>query len=88
MRIFVFTVIVVLVAGLGLGYVRLTQASETEPQKMYVVEAGDTLWDIALRHAPVSMDIRDYVFRLRRVNGLEQSAMIHPGQELRLPITR
>ncbi len=88
MRVFVLIVLAALVVAVGFGYVRLTQASAIESHKVYVVMAGDTLWDIALRHAPVSVDIRDYVFRLRRVNGMAQSAMIHPGQQLRLPMVR
>ncbi len=88
MRIFAFILIAAVVVGFSLGYVRLSQASSEDTHAVYVVKAGDTLWDIALRHAPLAMDIRDYVYRLRQVNGLKQSATIHPGQELKLPATR
>ena len=86
MRIFAFLVVVLLlVFGLTFGYLRITQASSATETVTYVVEKGDTLWDIALKFAPVSMDIRDYVYRLRQTNGLRSSATIYPGQELKLP---
>jgi len=51
---------------------------------LYFVERGDTLWGIAERFAPPNMDLREYVFRLRRLNGLEHTAIITPGQRIKL----
>jgi len=49
-----------------------------------VVQAGDTLWDLAKAHGPAGVDPRRTVDRIRRVNGLT-TARIHPGQELLIP---
>jgi LysM repeat protein len=51
----------------------------------HTVQVGDTLWDIAMVHAPQSSDVRDFVFDLKAVNGLETS-IIQPGQVLRIPV--
>jgi nucleoid-associated protein YgaU len=48
----------------------------------YRVEAGDTLWSIAVRH--YGGDPRRGVWRLERENGLSGEPLV-PGQVLRLP---
>ncbi|KAB2346387.1 LysM peptidoglycan-binding domain-containing protein [Actinomadura rudentiformis] len=48
-----------------------------------VVEPGETLWDIAARHAPDS-DPRRTVDRIIDLNSLS-SPVVQPGQQLRLP---
>jgi len=46
---------------------------------------GDTLWNIAKENISEKEDIRDYIYMIRKVNNLE-SANIHPGDKLLLPI--
>jgi len=77
---------VVLVLSIIAVYVKHTLASTTDMRQTYIVEKGDTLWSIATRLAPRSMDVRDFIYRVRQLNGLQASATIHPGQELVLPI--
>jgi LysM repeat protein len=48
----------------------------------YRVEAGDTLWSIAVRH--YHGDPREGVWRLQRENGL-RGGMLVPGQVVRVP---
>ena len=45
---------------------------------------GDTLWGIAQRHAPPSVDMRQAVAEVATLNGLS-GATIRPGQPLLLP---
>ncbi|MGI6357214.1 MAG: LysM peptidoglycan-binding domain-containing protein [Bacillota bacterium] len=59
-------------------------AADASQATVYVVQAGDSLWRIAQRHAPERMDIRAYIGQLRHLNQLEQS-VIHVGQTLILP---
>jgi len=49
-----------------------------------VVLPGDTLWNIAEEHAPRGSNIRQYIQKLKRVNGLDGSS-IQAGQILILP---
>jgi nucleoid-associated protein YgaU len=49
----------------------------------YVVQSGDTLWDIAASHSDPGEDIRRVVRDIRKLS--ETSATIHPGQVLFIP---
>lgn len=63
-------------------------AVASPPDVAYVthtVRVGDTLWDIAMDHSPDGSDVRDFVFDLKAVNGLE-SSNIQPGQVLLIPV--
>ena len=50
---------------------------------MAIVQPGETLWDIAERHAPEGMDPRVYVEALTEVNELD--SVLQAGTRLRLP---
>lgn len=80
MVISVFLVMVLIMQVVG-----PSRAAIVVPTESYIVERGDTLWGLAERFAPNSMDLREYVFRLRRLNDLQHSATIQPGQRLYLP---
>lgn len=45
---------------------------------------GDTLWSIASKHADKGQDVREYIYNLKKVNGLK-SSILQEGQTLRLP---
>jgi nucleoid-associated protein YgaU len=49
----------------------------------YVVRAGDTLWSVAVRHAP-GKDPRFVVDAIVRANGIDAAHLV-PGQVLQLP---
>ncbi|OUM98083.1 MAG: hypothetical protein BAA04_07555 [Firmicutes bacterium ZCTH02-B6] len=50
-----------------------------------VVRQGETLWQIAKRHAEPGADPRQLVEQIRVANGLE-SAVVRPGQVLKVPV--
>ena len=50
----------------------------------YVVTAGDSLWDIATRHAGPEIDVRNLISDIKDLSGLKTST-IYPGQILRIP---
>ncbi|MBO2531563.1 LysM domain-containing protein [Planifilum fulgidum] len=58
-----------------------------EPTVDVRVEPGDTLWSLARRHADDSVDIRELISDIRRINQLED-AVIHPGQTLKIPVRK
>jgi len=63
-----------------------TAADEYEiPQaRLITVMPGDTLWELASRHAPEGTHLQKYVYELKQLNHLKSST-IHIGQILQLP---
>lgn len=59
-------------------------SADYSQQQAYIVQPGDTLWQIARAYAPEHMDIRNFIYRLERINGLK-GGIIHPGQQLVIP---
>jgi len=57
---------------------------QADPDLTVVVYSGDTLWSIAKQYAPKGTDVRNYIQKLTKVNGLKSSS-IFEGQVLRLP---
>lgn len=53
--------------------------------KAVTVKPGDTLWAIAAQHGDPRDDIRKVIFEIKRLNGLDSSA-VSPGQVLRVPV--
>jgi nucleoid-associated protein YgaU len=79
---FARTLIVVFLVTL-LAWSVLTHGSEGAGSgRSYRVEAGDTLWSIAVRH--YGGDPREGVWRLQRENRLSGGALV-PGQVVRVP---
>ena len=66
------------------GLARGADAPPRHGKRAVVIEAGDTLWDVASRHAPEGTDLRSYVDALAAANGLS-GAGIQAGVRLRLP---
>jgi LysM repeat protein len=49
-----------------------------------VVQAGDTLWNLAAREYGARANLRQAVWQIERANGL-QSGAVQPGQRVTLP---
>lgn len=49
-----------------------------------VVRPGQTLWGLAVTHAPAGDDPRPWIFATERLNGLAGAGLV-PGQVLHLP---
>ena len=47
------------------------------------VKEGDTLWTISKNFIDQSVDIRDYIYFIRKANKLEKSSLVYPGQVLK-----
>ena len=50
----------------------------------YLVQPGDTLWEIAQEQRPAFVGIRNYVNLMKRVNGMDSD--IQPGQIILIPV--
>lgn len=42
-------------------------------QEEYVVQKGDTLWNIASEYASEHQDLREYIYQLKQVNNIDSS---------------
>lgn len=51
----------------------------------YVVEAGDTLWQIAADHVPADADVRPLIVEIKERSGIVSSTL-QPGQILKIPL--
>lgn len=49
----------------------------------YTVQRGDTLWGIASKAVSDDMDIREYIHKLKEINGINNES-IRPGQIITL----
>lgn len=83
------TVLVTFALVLGLlgplaAYVAASSGVQPEPLRV-TVRLGDTLWDLAERHAAPGTDLREAVFAIKRANGLRTS-ILQPGQVLVIPV--
>ncbi len=59
-------------------------AANTETFETITVQTGDTLWGIAKNHLPPRMDIREYIYEIKKANNITGS-IIYPGEEIKLP---
>lgn len=59
-------------------------SSQVQVHAYVEVQSGDTLWGIASQHANDGQDLREYVHRLKAMNGLTNSNL-QLGQKLLLP---
>ena len=80
--VLVAAVVIGLLAG-SAGGGGVSHADRAGP-KAVRVHPGQTLWDVASRHAPEGSDPRAYVDALIELNGLD-GGVILPGTRLRLP---
>lgn len=80
--------LLVLFVALGAVFLLLTLVGAADglptPSRAYIVESGDTLWEIAADVTPRGGDVRDAVAVIAVVNGLAD-ATIQPGQALLIP---
>lgn len=49
------------------------------------VSSGDTLWELCEPYTPEGMDLRDFIARVKYVNGLKSSEL-QIGQEFVIPL--
>ena len=74
------------IAAVVVGVTARAGAGAQRPvaSRVYIVQAGDTVWGIAQREAGKLADPRPVVDRLIQVNDL-RNAIVVPGQRLILP---
>lgn len=51
----------------------------------YTYDTGDTIWEMAERHCPNDMDIRDFISEIRKANGIEDS-IVYKDCSYKIPV--
>ena len=82
----VIALVVFVAVAAGVPQVYQAVASDGSESRIttVTVERGDTVWDIAGRYAGPGLDIREMVFKIQELNGLD-GKYIQPGQTLKIP---
>lgn len=73
----------VLLCGWG---VNASVLSDNYVYKEIIIKENDTLWDIAVKETNNRMDIREYIYTVKRLNAIKNSGNLVPGQTIRLPM--
>ncbi|MFN0223195.1 LysM peptidoglycan-binding domain-containing protein [Paenibacillus sp. KR2-11] len=55
-----------------------------EKHDFIYIHPGDTLWAVASEYGPADEDVRDYIVRLKKLNGIKGNGL-QAGQKLLLP---
>lgn len=79
--------LLVLLLGLFLVFLLIGRPAEAESplnSTEYVVDVGDTLWEIARTNMSPTADVRSVVIDIQDLNGIEGGA-IYPGQVILVP---
>lgn len=76
-------IIILLCLALIIGIAISCRADVQTERFEYIVKSGDTLWDIATEYAPKGTDKREYIFNIKKDNGLKRSE-IYPGMVLEI----
>lgn len=84
-RILIATLLLVLVFGL-IAIIFINNAISARDPDVYVVQKGDTLWIICRKIYGNSEDIREMIWRMRELNGIENPGELQPGMKLYLPV--
>lgn len=87
-RFITFLVLLILVLGIGFGRITGIGVANgvNEPEYATVeVNTGDTLWNIAERYASNDQDVREVVYKISRINDLDQDT-ITAGQTIKVPL--
>ncbi len=84
-RFFTIVTCFVLLIILFVTVLSVSASTSSEMQtKLIVVQAGETLWEIAEEHC-INGDIRKYIYQVKLINEMQTSS-IYIGQGLLLPI--
>ncbi|HYI46090.1 MAG TPA: hypothetical protein VE174_11600 [Actinomycetota bacterium] len=75
--------LVVVIAGLFATGTEGTAPAANKAPRAVVLHEGETLWELAGRHAPAGMDVRSYIDAILERNGL--TTLPEAGTRLRLP---
>lgn len=84
LTITILLVLIFIIITLLLGILNKAEGYEEEKYIEVCIESGDTVWDIAQKYTPNNKDMRLTVFKISKINNLEDYH-IYPGQIIKVP---
>lgn len=76
-------IILLLMAVCASGFAIGRSTKSYEPRYDYTVKAGDTLWNIAENNVSENEDIRDWIAKVKEINGINiNEEPLHAGQQI------
>ena len=85
-RIIVVLLFVFVCANFVEVFANVDANSNTEQAITIAVVSGDTVWNIASRFNNNKEDIREFAYKIRKINNLNKNADIYPGQTIKIPV--
>lgn len=83
------TVMILIAAILLCGWnVNADSMAGEETYEIVTVQDNDTLWDIAAKKVDDRMDVRKYIYKVQRLNHLDDACILTPGSKLKLPAVK
>ena len=79
---FVLTTMIIIAGASGLLFSNQVSAAEEPIYEIEIVNAGDTIWEIAEKHNQDGNDLRKYVDEICKSNNIEDY-IIYPGQAIK-----
>lgn len=61
---------------------------DTQNNSTVVVKSGESLWTIASRITPNTVDVREMIYAVKKINNLDDSFVLSPGMTLKVPTTK
>ena len=83
-RLGVFLLLIFIAVWAGVRVAHAGDAASVYTGHKVVVQAGDTLWDLAAHEYGAGADLRQAVWQIQQANGLHGVA-VQPGQSVTLP---
>lgn len=70
-----------------IAVVVITVSAKGKPREVvgYIQDSGSTLWEMAERHCPNDMDIRDFIKEIKKANGMKDS-VVYKGCSYKIPV--
>ena len=84
-RILLATLLLILVCAI-VSILFIRHAVSQQNPDVYVVQKGDTLWDICKEIYGDMKDTREMVYRMMKLNGIEDPGKLQPGMKIYLPV--
>jgi cell division protein YceG involved in septum cleavage len=84
-RIFAITILFMLICTVAVKAFESPDTANNIENDMVIVQAGDTLWQLATQYKPEKWDTRAFIQVIQEANNLD-SSVIHAGEVIAIPI--